>query len=386
MGGEHARALTLALMVCHLAIAFALHGGVAARSGDDYDRYWEIAGAAGRPYVSYQVELAPLAPGFFRLVARTTGDRDNFRRVLLWTMATADLAIALCLVWGFGWSSAAIYLVITGPLLTLYFMRADFLPTAAAALAAAAYRRGKPLVAAAALVTGVGFKLWPLPLAAWFVRRWRTRDGRRAALGFAAGAAILGLSWMVIGGAGGVGQVVTFRGATGWQVESLIGAALAAGGGLTTLRLESDAWRVGVLSPTVTIALLALGTLVAFGLVWRGASARDHMGVTWLAGVTALMLSAPILSPQYLVWIAPATAIAWTEGHRRASLLAAAAVPLTMLLMRGYGALLAQQSWAAWLIIGRNLALLLSLLAAVAAIWQIRRRILFPPEGRQRID
>jgi hypothetical protein len=54
--------------------------------------------------------------------------------------------------------------------------------------------------------------------------------------------------------------------------------------------------------------------------------------------------------------------------------------------MRGYGALLAQQSWAAWLIIGRNLALLLSLLAAVAAIWQIHRRILFPPQGRQRID
>jgi hypothetical protein len=75
-----------------------------------------------------------------------------------------------------------------------------------------------------------------------------------------------------------------------------------------------------------------------------------------------------VLSPQFMVWLAPAAAVAWVQGARWPSLLAACATALTVLLMRGYDALLAGEPWAISVVVVRNLVLLLTFLAAAAAV------------------
>jgi hypothetical protein len=362
----------IALGLLHVAVAYALRGG-AGRSGDDLDRYWEIAGAKGIPYVTYQVEHAPLTAGFFKTIAVLTGNREDFRSMMVWTMAGVDLLAAGALLWGFGPQTAAVYLLVTLPLLPLYYTRFDMLPAASVALAAAGHRRCRPTIAAVALVAAIGFKLWPLPLGGWFLRRWREPHGRRAAVTFASIVAAFGVSWVLVGGIGGISQVVTFRGATGWQIESLVGGIVAATRGFETLRLESDAWRIGLMPPFASVALLGSGLLIACGLAWVGSADARNLGAVWLASVTTLLVFAPIISPQYMAWIAPATAIAWTEGNRRLAWLAAASALLTAVLMRAYGWLLEGSVAAVWLIILRNAALLLCAAIAARTVWRARR-------------
>ncbi len=359
------------LALCHAGMAWSLRG--AQGSGDDLDRYWELARLTGSASHSGDVEHAPLAPAFFRFVANATGNREDFRRSMVVLMVAADVTIAAALAWGFGWPAAMIYLTLAVPLLRLFYMRFDLLPTAAVTIGAALYRRGHPVMTGAAFAVGTAFKLWPLTLAAWFAGRWHEAAGRRAALSWVTTAVAVTVPWLAADGVDGVEQVVTFRGATGWQVESVGGAAIAASEGLTTLRLESDAWRVGTISPVASVTLLAIGTGLALGLSWLLTATPNSIGLAWLSSVLALLVFAPILSPQYIAWITPAMAITFTEGHRVAALLAACVIPLTVVMMWGYAGLLAHEEWAVWLIVLRNVMLVTAFVTCVATVWRVRR-------------
>jgi len=360
------------LAVCHIAMAWSLHGGQG-RSNDDLDRYWQIAGLHGSSSHSGDVEHAPLAPAFFTGVAYATGNRDDFRRAMILVMVVADFTIAAALAWGFGGPTAIVYLTLATPLLRLFYMRFDLLPTAAVAIGVALYRRRFPLMSGTALAVGTAFKLWPLALGAWFIGRWHEPAGRMAAVSWLVSGGVIALGWLVLDGIEGVEQVVTFRGATGWQVESVGGAAIAANDGLKSLRLESDAWRVGTISPTTSIVMLTLGTAAALAMAWLAAATRS-IGLGWLSSVLALLVFAPILSPQYIAWIIPATAIAFTDGHRLPALAAACTIPLTVILMMGYGGLLAGESWAVWLIVLRNVMLVIAFLVCAAEIRRTGQR------------
>jgi hypothetical protein len=358
------------LTMCHIAMAWSLNGGHG--RNDDLDRYWELASPTGPSSLAGAVEHAPLAPAFFKFVAVAAGSRDGFRRSMVVVMLAADLAIAGALAWAFGWPAAVIYLVLSVPLLRLYYMRFDLLPTAAVAIAVALYRRGYAVLTGVALAVGTAFKLWPLALSGWLAGRWHEAAGRTATVSWltAAGGAVLG--WFMLDGVEGIEQVVTFRGASGWQVESVGGAAIALNEGLDSLRIESDAWRVGTLSPKASVALLALGTTAALVLAWLAAGPQS-IGLAWLSSVLAIMVFAPILSPQYLAWITPAAAIAFTEGYRPPAVLAGGAIPLTVLMMWGYRGLIAGEEWAVWLIVLRNMMLVAALIVCVTAIWRMRQ-------------
>jgi hypothetical protein len=336
-------------------------------SKDDLDRYWELGSSLGQPYVSFQVEYAPLAPLLFKGLARVTDDRSTFRTAMVWTVAAADLVIALALARGFGWPAAALYLAITLPLLPLYFRRFDLLPTAAATLGLVAHRLRAPALAAGLFVVGVGLKLWPLPLTAFLLQARDRALRNRGVLALLLSLSALGFGWLVTGGFDGIRQVVTLRGATGWHLESTVGAVVALWD-FDSLRMDSDAWRVGRTSPGVTLALGLLAITSSFWLAWRGAADATRLGTAWLASITSILVCSPILSPQYMAWIAPATALSWVEGHRRAAGLAAGAMALTVLIMREYDALMAGEPAALALVIARNAVLLLTLIAAAAAL------------------
>ena len=121
--------------------------------------------------------------------------------------------------------------------------------------------------------------------------------------------ALLGVGWVAWSGFSGITDVLTFRGATGWDIESSVGSAwhlLEP----ASKRLESGAVRVGHSIPLLSVAMFVVSMPVAAWAIWRGAHTR-RIGTGWVAGLGAILCCSALLSPQFLGWLLPAAAIAW---------------------------------------------------------------------------
>ena len=68
---------------------------------------------------------------------------------------------------------------------------------------------------------------------------------------------------------------------------------------------------------------------------WRGARS-NRMGAGWLAGVSALLLLSALLSAQFVIWLVPGAAIAWTDGNKRSAIVAAMVVLFTQIFYSFY--------------------------------------------------
>lgn len=115
------------------------------------------------------------------------------------------------------------------------------------------------------------------------------------------------IAW-IIWSPSGPWDVLSFRHATGWQIESTVGAILLTSG--ADPRLDQGAWRVGLSLP-IARPLLILLLVIAVAVVWR--YRRDTIATTLAATAVTLFL-APILSPQYIIWLLPLAAICWARG------------------------------------------------------------------------
>ena len=360
-----ARWILAAAVVIH-AIAFIVSAVRSSQPASDFDRYYEIASAPGRPYVDYPVEHPIATLLVFRALGRPPGTRATFGLGIVAANLVADAIIVGSLFWGWGIAAAACGAAIVIPVIDLLFNRVDAWPTAAAVLAVAAWRRDRPVALGCALAVGTAFKLWPLVLAPLIVVPWRDRQTRIAVGAFAATAVVLGGAAMWLAGSKGIMQVLTFRGATGWQIESLVGSIVH----LTdpgTLRMESGAWRIGTVNSGASIAMFLVVAPLCIWSSSRGAR-LNRVGAGWLAAVTSLLLLSALLSAQYVIWLAPAAAIAWTDGDRRLLVLTAIAIALTQLLWSDYGSVLAGERFALLIVVVRNVVLIA---LAVSAIQQL---------------
>jgi len=168
--------------------------------------------------------------------------------------------------------------------------------------------------------------------------------------GVLAGAA----AWLA--GVNSVMQVLTFRGAQGWQIESVVGSLIHLQGS-ETVRLESGAWRIGTTTGAVSIAMFLVAAPICLWSSWRGFR-RNRPGSGWLAAVASLLLSSALLSAQYVIWLTPAVGIAWAESDRRSVGIAALAVVLTQAFWSYYDDVIAGAP-VALLVVVRNVVLAL---------------------------
>lgn len=155
------------------------------------------------------------------------------------------------------------------------------------------------------LAVALGFlaKLWPaLAIPSLLFER------RRAGVWALAATLVSTAAWLAWSPSG-PWQVLSFRHATGWQMESTIGAALLLFGAHP--RFEEGAWRVGGSLPLAQ-PLLLLVLVVAFAMIWR---ARRDVVATALAAIAVTLFVAPILSPQYVVWLLPLAAVGSARGE-----------------------------------------------------------------------
>jgi len=378
-------AIAPALSSAILAIALVVHTVIGIRSFinngrvSDFNRYYEIASTPGRPYVEYQVEHSIGTLLVFKLLGGL-GGRDAFGYGVVALNALGDALIVAALIRGWGVEAAACYAVILVPVLGLFFNRVDAWSTAAATLAVASWRLGRRAGSGAALAVGSAFKLWPLVLSPLILQGGRrseaeafgparTQIDRRTPVGltplaaFAMVAGVLAGAGAWLAGANSLMQVLTFRGARGWQIESVVGSLIHLRGS-ETLRLESGAWRIGTTTGAVSIAMFLAAAPMCLWSSWRGFR-TNRPGSGWLAAVASLLLLSPLLSAQYVIWLTPGAGIAWAEGDRRSVGIAALAVLLTQVFWSDYDLVIVGAPAALLIVVVRNLVLALLLGSAL---------------------
>jgi hypothetical protein len=360
-----ARHILIAALAIH-AVAFAISAAQSADPAFDFDRYHQIGNTPGRPYVDYQVEHPIGTLLVFKALARLPGGRASFGLGVVVLDLIADAIIVGSLLWGWGDAAAAYGAAAVIPVLGLFFNRVDPWSTASAILAVAAWKNNRPIVLGCALAIGTAFKLWPVTLAPLLIVPWRRERPLAALAAFAATAAVLAGAAVWIAGTKGVVQVLTFRGATGWQIESVVGSIVRLTDS-TTLRMESGAWRIGAINGTASIAMFLAAAPICVWSSWRGAR-LNRVGVGWLASISALLLLSALLSAQYVIWLAPAAGIAWAQGEKRLAVLTAIAILLTQVFWSYYGAVLDGALPVLLVVVLRNIVLAVIAVGAIARL------------------
>jgi glycosyl transferase family 87 len=312
----------VALGAVRIAVLVSVLVGIPHLPEASAGRFVEIVHASGAPYRDVPIEY-PIGE---LVVIRAVGWADlTVARVLLALVAFAADAIAYSAV-AVGWGRAAArrYLWLGTTLLILLYRRPDVVGVALAVVGVVlATRRGRERAGGLAFGAAVLVKLWPVIVAPALAIERRRRALVVAAITVASGF----VAWVLIGGVGGITQVLTYRGATGWEVESTVGTLVWAFTGRSGF--EQGAFRTGEMGawPRAVLLIILIATLVA---IWERARRRtsDPAGAPALAAIAALLACSPLLSPQYLIWFLPWAAVAGGDG-RRWSWLAATSCLLT---------------------------------------------------------
>ncbi len=331
----------------------------------DVRRYHQVATQDGRPYRDFAFEYPPVMVAAIDVIDGGSVRSTTVR--LMWSQLIVDLAIAAVVAWAWGRRAGIAYLVLGLPFLVYPFLylRLDLLSVFLAVLAAALVRRRHPYAGGTALAVAGFAKLWPFVLVPMLIlrRSWR-------ALGAFVASFVVGLTaWIAWGGIDGPVQVLTTRGAKGWEFESTVGA-LVRSIGSSTPHLERYAWRVGEVSDWAR-NLLALALLAAVAFIWVLASRAKPAGpgvldgLAPMAGITAFLVLSPLLSPQFLAWLLPFAAIAVAHGERLVAGITFLAGGLSVALLALLPELIDGGTLALFVLALRN-ALLVALLAVLA--------------------
>jgi hypothetical protein len=360
MSGSHAPVTRSLLALRVLVLALVIVNVPQLRS-PEAERMREIVAAPGRPYRDVAIEY-PI--GDLPLIRAVGSNATDDARIALALIAfTADLIAFAAVGRGWGRAAAARYLLYGAPLLVFIYRRSDLVPVALATVAFAFVRRGRERGGGVALGVAALVKLWPLVLApALLVTRHF-----RSFVAFVATFTVGVVLWVAVGGPSALTQVTSFRGATGWELESGVGAVVWALTG--TYRFEAGANRTGSVpgwSKAILLAILVAG----LAAIWWRARARtvDPVGLPALAAVALLLVAAPVLSPQYLCWLVPWAAVGAADD-RRLGRLAVIPIGLTGAIMAAWflGLTHGHPLWSQTALIVRNLTLLV---VPVAWMWR----------------
>lgn len=349
-----------------------------------------VTAPAGRIWRDFVCEYPPLALGLFVGPRLFTDDMvvyfHCFQALMAAAVAGAGIMLACLLAdRGGGLERAALLtsllIVLSGPYLVNRFDAAVALTAGAAVVAAL---NGRPTVAGLCLGTGAALKLWPIVLLPWLLLALRSARGvSRLLLGVALIpllSHLLPALWV----GPSVLNYLRFHQSRGLQLETLyasILAPLAKGMKMTassfrafgSSNLETPFTSVALWGATFAFPLCYVG-LLAYAWRRRAAETPSCLLAALTGVVLLLIVTAKVLSPQYLIWLFP---LALALPGRRGTMLATLyllAVALTHVYYPGVPGLplsytsLEALTWPAMLVLlARNLALL----AATALAWRL---------------
>jgi hypothetical protein len=313
-----------------------------------YEGYGNAIESGEVPYRDIRPEYPPGALPAFALPALLSDDQKGFRGVFEWLMAACGVAavlLAAATLAGLRASrartAAALALVAGFPLLlgSVVLTRFDLYPAAlvVGALAALVHRRDR--LGFGVLGAAVAVKLYPVvlvPVAAAYV--WRRRGRREALVCLGVAAAVVALVFLpfLIVAPGGVAQSIGRQLSRPLQIESLGAAFYLAAHHLLGLHVEmrsghgsQNLYGTGTWVAAALLSVVQLGTLVWIWL--RRPSSAEEL-VRWsAAALLAFVALGKVLSPQFLIWLAPVVPLVGGLRGLRASWLLVAGLVLTQL-------------------------------------------------------
>jgi hypothetical protein len=300
------------------------------------------------PYRDIRPEYPPGALPAFVVPALLSEDDDGFRRIFESMMAlfgVATVLLAAVTLRGLGASrertAAALALVAVFPLLlgSVVLTRFDLYPAALVLAALAALVHERDRLGFGLLGAAVAVKLYPavlVPVALAYV--WRRRGRREALVSLAVGAAVVALVFLpfVVVAPDGVAHSLGRQLSRPLQIESLGSALFLAAHHLVGLDVEmrsghgsQNLHATGTGVAAVLLSLVQIGVLVWIWL--RRPGSREEL-VRWsAAALVAFVALGKVLSPQFLIWIAPVVPLVAGRRGLRASVLLAAALVTTQL-------------------------------------------------------
>ncbi len=379
------RALSAALAVVIFLASWALldhsfyaHGRIS--DVGVYQAYGLQMRGGQLPYRDFGVEYPPAALPVFLLptyAGQPTDPADYgkwFGRLMLLCGLLCLAAVMLARAPRRGVAFVAVAPLLVGALLLTRF---DLWPTLLTAAAVLAFVRDRHRLGWLALGVAVAAKLFALvllPLAAvWTLRR---RGRRELALGLAVwlGAVVAIFAPFAILAPHGLWESVWGQFTRPIQVESLVASALIE---FASPRVIVSHASVGITGHGTLAALstaVGLGCLIALWIGFARGPADEGRFVRFAAAcVCAFVAFSKVLSPQFLIWLVPLVAL--VRGRRGAAallLLAAAALDTQYWFAAQRYGLYIDESRFAWLVLGRDL--LLVVLLAVLALPAPRRR------------
>jgi hypothetical protein len=195
----------------------------------------------------------------------------------------------------------------------------------------------------------------------WLLARYRDRE---AALGLAAFAAVVLVIALPFAGSG-LADMARFHLERPVQIESSPATVLWALGDsyVTGTNLTPDRFKSNGLAGGADDEVQALFTVLMIGgLLAAIPLARRDLVLSATASVLAFVALGKVLSPQYVIWLAPFAALAWARGARLAGALIALGVALTQVeFPRHYFDLVRGETWVFAVVALRNAALIAAL-------------------------
>jgi len=322
------------------------------------------------PYRDWPFEYPPLA---LVPIGLAGGDAIALSLLMLGCALACQAA-----AWALGGPASCWLMValppVAGALVRTHF---DLLPAALTLIALVLLARGRPTAGLTALGLGTMTKLWPAAVTlialAWLVGAGRIAEARRALLAFVAVVAVIGVPFAVAGGF--PSEMVRFHLERPVQIEStpasvleLIGGSYVTGAPVRPDRFKSNGLDGGAAGAVALLFNLALVAATAWLVVLtaRRAGSTAALLLGAFAVTLAFVALGKVLSPQYVCWLLPLAAVAWSHGARAGAALTAAASLVTQLWFPArYFDVVFQESWAISAVAVRN-ALLLAALAATA--------------------
>jgi hypothetical protein len=344
------------------------------------------------PYGDFTVEYPPFALPAFVVPALVTSTAPDYLFVFKLLMAACGVIVLLATgasLARLGSSPrrtvAALGTIALAPLLLghVFLNRYDLWPTALVAVAVAAYLARRETIGSAFLAGSFAAKIFTvsmLPLAAWRVVAAGDRRAlaRNVAVFTAVCVAIFG--FFLVTSFGGLGFSYWTQASRDLHTESLAGSILLA---LDTLGLytasivpgDPGSLDLDGTLPDVLATLTSVAAAAAIAWVWlacRRSLRSDAVFVgAFAAAAVAFLALAKVISPQFVTWLLPLVPLVEGPAGAVAIALLAAVMPLTQLELRGWEGLHVD-AWAAWILLARNVLLVVLL---VVLLREVRRLV-----------
>ena len=392
---------TAAVLVCalHLALFVPTIGDWSSILVNDFAPQAKAIKDGDLPYRDQRIEYPPLsvpvliAPAYFD--DSTQGFVDGF----MWEMLAFDLAIILLIALalpgegGRVLSALGVYTVglvaLSGVVLDrslidygpLALDRFDLVPTLFVLAAVLARDRRRSATWSGLLSIGVAIKAFPLFLYPALLRG--ERNLRRVIV--AGAIPLLACAAAVIVMGDEFGSAISYHTERTLQVESLgasvfeVAHVLGASG--VSTGVGHGGFEISASGATAARwVLVVIGAAGYLWLVWAGWRSKATNFELVAALLAVLVVFAPVLSPQFLLWLLPVSACAYGLGRQNLVLLAA--IVLTQIELQHYDGVDALSGSFVWPLAVRNLLLLVYLALVAAPIVRTGRSSASPSTER----